>query len=158
MFIVCLSFTKCSMWYALASLRTILGHPRWRGQGTPKGSNLLGLGHYIPQDITSWAPHILQWSGGDHCCQLGGWSCCSPVETSSWSVLCCLKKRGTLVMWGIASESFGSTYTKNDYLWKRLLIPVPRVVGCVRDVSCSHGVMIGVMILWSRGTTLLIGA
>ena len=38
-------------------------------------------------------------------------------------------------MWGIASIYFGSTYTKNDYLGKKVLSPVPRGVGYVCDVS-----------------------
>ena len=40
-----------------------------------------------------------------------------------------LGSRGTIVMWGIASINFGSTYTKNDYLGKKVLNPVPRDVG-----------------------------
>ena len=39
-------------------------------------------------------------------------------------------------MWGIASINFGSTYTKNDYLGKKVLNPVPLGVGCVCDVTC----------------------
>ena len=41
-----------------------------------------------------------------------------------------LGSRGTIVTWGIASINFGSTYTKNDYLGKKVLSPVPRGVGC----------------------------
>ena len=44
-------------------------------------------------------------------------------------------------MWGIASIYFGSTYTKNDYLGKKVLSPVPRGVGCVCGVRCRWALL-----------------
>ena len=62
-------------------------------------------------------------------------------------------------MWGIASESFGSTYTKNDYLGKKVLSPVPRGVGCVCDVTCWWALLslAAVVPLGSRGTIVMWG-
>ena len=58
-------------------------------------------------------------------------------------------------MWGIASINFGSTYTKNDYLGKNVLNPVPRDVGCVCVVRCSW-VLLSlaalVPLVWAGGT------
>ncbi len=65
-------------------------------------------------------------------------------------------------MWGIASESFGSTYTKNDYLGKKVLSPVPRGVGCVCDVTCWWAlrlrcwVLVGFAVLGGRGAAGLV--
>ena len=52
-----------------------------------------------------------------------------------------LGSRGTIVMWGIASINFGSTYTKNDYLGKKVLSPVPHDVGCVCVVRCRWALL-----------------
>ena len=58
-------------------------------------------------------------------------------------------------MWGIASINFGSTYTKNDYLGKKVLSPVPRGVGHVCDVSVG-GLLLSlaalVPLVWAGGT------
>ena len=107
-----LSFAESQVSACALILCTILGHPRRRGRGnrhpkTARPCEALG--------ITPGHP-TMQWSGCDHYCQLSGWACCSPVETTSRSAWCSLGNRGTLVMWGIASIGFGSTYTKNDYL------------------------------------------
>ena len=65
-------------------------------------------------------------------------------------------------MWGIASESFGSTYTKNDYLGKKVLSPVPRGVGCVCDVTCwwalrlRYRVLVGFAVLGGCGAAGLV--
>ena len=58
-------------------------------------------------------------------------------------------------MWGIASINFGSTYTKNDYLGKNVLNPVPRDVGCVCVVRCSWALLslaALVPLVWAGGT------
>ena len=58
-------------------------------------------------------------------------------------------------MWGIASESFGSTYTKNDYLGKKVLSPVPRGVGCACGVTCWWALLTLlalVPLVWAGGT------
>ena len=116
----CLSFTNvhCNM-HSLVfvpSLAILGGGVRESQTSEGPGRSSEAGRPYKARDIMSKTPHVSQWSGCGHCCHLSGWSCCSPVETSSRSVWCSLKRRGTLVMWGIASESFGSTYTKNDYL------------------------------------------
>ena len=58
-------------------------------------------------------------------------------------------------MWGIASINFGSTYTKNDYLGKKVLNPVPRDVGCVCVVRCWWALLslaALVPLVWAGGT------
>ena len=45
-----------------------------------------------------------------------------------------VKQRDNFFNWGIASEASAAHIQRMIYLWKRLLIPVPHVVGCVRDV------------------------
>ena len=58
-------------------------------------------------------------------------------------------------MWGIASISFGSTYTKNDYLGKSCWSPVPRGVGCIRVVRHPWALLFLLVLVppvWVGGT------
>ena len=124
-------------------LCTILGHRRRRGQADSRGF-IAGLGHYsrAPHNavIRLWPLLPVEWMDALRPCGDG---------VSIGVVM--LGNRGTIVMWGIASINFGSTYTKNDYLGKKALSPAPRGVGCVCDV---RWVGLANPVEWSWAVTL----
>ena len=79
---------------------------------------------------------VLQGSSCDRCCRLGGWSWCSPVEMTSRSVWYSLKKRGTFVMWSIASVKLRQHIYNEMITWRQSCwSPVPR--GLVVVATCS---------------------